>query len=97
VIKEKKLTKGIKIFTTIFLLLSVLLSIFYEYATHSMDEKNRKTVHSFNQGKILTCKEQNITNIDYIYEVGTSSFQPNTAKKEFVGNIYHIRECVVNP
>jgi hypothetical protein len=91
--REKRLSSGVRIFAILFLVLSIVLAVLYEYGLNQANEKNQTIIKAFKQGKTLVCKEQNISNLHYIYENGTASFQPNSKEKDFVGSIYSIQEC----
>lgn len=67
----------------------------YELRNAHQSESNRDVLTAFKQGKILTCKEVEVSNKGFIYISGTLSFMPNDANAEHKGLVIDIATCNV--
>ena len=93
--KQREFSKPAKTSIMISLGLSILIAMMYEYGSYKYDNQNRIKELAFKQGKVLICKDKNITNKTYLYEPGTASLMPNSKDSSFVGDIYPIEKCIL--
>jgi len=90
--KQDTHTKAIKGFVITMLLLTVAIAMLFEYSHTKADENSRPIINAFKQGKTLHCAENDITQKNYSYEPGTSSFQPRI---NVVGETFSLYECSI--
>ncbi len=88
--KHDTLSKSVKGFVIMMLLLALGSAVVFEYATSQSEKRYRHIVTAFKEGKSLECSGKIISNKTYSYEPGTATFLPLS---QVVGDTYARREC----
>ena len=87
---QKELSKKVRGFVITMMILAVSFAVLFEYNTSKIAKDSRPITNAFKQGKVLTCKDNEINITTYSYEPGTSTFQP---RLNVVGDTYSVKEC----
>jgi len=93
--KMEQLTIKIKSILLALILIIIALAFIYESDSLNQGEKNRKILNAFNRGEDIICKKQKVNKQNYIFTNGTLSFSAKEEKKELIGNVFAIEECIV--
>lgn len=93
--KSEALTRKSKIVTLLIIGHAIGFGWFYELNNANQSEHNREVLSAFKQGKILTCKEIEVSNKGFIYISGTLSFMPNDTNQKHKGLVIDIATCNV--
>lgn len=88
---RKKLGNKTKPFFILLLIIFIIFAVLFEGKNLKMSDKKQDLLYAFHQGKILKCKDFNVSKTHFNYEFGTSSFIAKS--KEFKGVVLDIRKC----
>ncbi|MCR4941694.1 MAG: hypothetical protein K5978_02730 [Campylobacter sp.] len=92
-IKDEKLSKKFKTILTLVLLGILLFAYIFESVQSGKSANSREILQNFNQGKIILCRDINVSQEKFNYEFGTGCFMPKREFKELNGLILPISEC----
>ncbi|MBS4234855.1 hypothetical protein [Campylobacter vulpis] len=88
---RKKLGKKTKPFFIALLVIFIIFAVIFENKNLKLSDKKQDLLYAFHQGKVLKCKDFNVSKEHFNYEFGTSSFVAKN--KEFKGVVLDIRKC----
>ena len=93
VIKDEKISKGIKALVSAVLVAILICVYFYEENLSKNEDAISKLVSDFKQGKTLKCGEYNVSSEKFNYEFGTASFLAKREFSDLSGVIVPIKSC----
>lgn len=94
-IKDEKLSKKSKILLSVFSILVIFVAYVYERNLSLNSQKDFEILTKFNQGKVIKCKDYNVTNLKFNYEFGTATFMAKHEISELRGVILDIKDCEI--
>ncbi len=89
-ISHEKKMHILKIAALIFALLWL-----YEARVDHSDKEVRELYNAFRQGKVIVCRDQNVTQEHFYFEPGTESFVSTDEKGPLSGLIYPANSCEI--
>lgn len=93
--KSESLSRKSKIVALLIIGHAIGFGWLYELNNANQSENNREVLTAFKQGKVLTCKEIEVNNKEFIYISGTLSFMPNETNQKHKGLVIDIATCNV--
>jgi hypothetical protein len=67
----------------------------YEASVDHSQERTRELYIAFKQGKTIICNDQNVTQTNFYFEMGTESFVSTVEEGPLAGLVYPAESCEV--